>query len=247
MSSSALFGKSVVMAVLLMWSAGAFAQWSSLTKHAIMVPNYKNIAKAVSDPTGDFYYPMLMDRFVKGDSTLTFEQCHYLYYGSVFQKNYDPYQDSDNSVRVLMNEISGCTGSPAEVRALNQKALVMAREWAEKSPFSVDALVACLTLASRLENDTVLARYQYRVMQVLAPIMRSGDGKTMKKAMHVLYVSNEYSILQLYQLFPREQKLIHKGRASYDEMVAQSSFSDESVKWYFNVTKCTNYLYNLVK
>ncbi len=235
--------------MMFVWSAGAFAQWSTLTDHAIMVPDYKKISKIVDNPTGEYYYPMLMERFVKGDSTLTFEQCHYLYYGTVFQKNYDPYQDSDmeDSVRVLMNEISGSSSSPAEVLALNQRAFAMAQAWAVQSPFSVDALIACWSLASRLDDSSAIARYHYRVMQVLAPIIRSGDGKTMKKAMHVLFVSNEYSVLHLYQLYPREQQLLHKGKSSYDMLMAQSKFSQQSVNWYFNVTQCMNYLNNLFK
>ena len=57
----------------------------------IRVPDFDEIEKEISKRNSDFYYPDLMNRFQRGDETLTSEDFHYLYYGYVFQEAYQPY------------------------------------------------------------------------------------------------------------------------------------------------------------
>ena len=60
-----------------------------------MPPDYERLSKLVNDPQGPYYYPDLVRRFAQADTTLTLEQMHCLYYGYVFQKDYDPYIQMD--------------------------------------------------------------------------------------------------------------------------------------------------------
>jgi hypothetical protein len=71
------------------FSLSAFAQQEIIGK-----PNYKKIKKSIQKKSSEFYYPVLMERFKNGDSTMTIDEKRHLYYGFTFEDSYSPYSRS---------------------------------------------------------------------------------------------------------------------------------------------------------
>jgi len=57
-------------------------------------PNYEEIKQEIKDTRYVYYYPKLMKKFDSADFTTTLEENRYLYYGFVFQKDYESQYDS---------------------------------------------------------------------------------------------------------------------------------------------------------
>jgi tetratricopeptide (TPR) repeat protein len=63
---------------------------SLLWKDPFLRPDYKQIKLNIENKRSNLYYAKLWDRFQQGDSTMTKEEVHHLYYGYVFDKDYSP-------------------------------------------------------------------------------------------------------------------------------------------------------------
>ena len=53
--------------------------------------DYGAVKKAISDPNSSTYYSKLMKRYLDFDMTLTLDEFRLLYYGYIYQEDYDPY------------------------------------------------------------------------------------------------------------------------------------------------------------
>ena len=57
-------------------------------------PRYEAIWAETANPTSPYYYPTLMSRYERGDTTLTLEDFRHLYYGYPEQPGYKPLLNS---------------------------------------------------------------------------------------------------------------------------------------------------------
>ena len=63
-------------------------------------PDENDLLDRTLDSSSPFYYPNLMMRYNAGDSTLTAEDYHYLYYGYAYQEAYKPLEVNPDLDRV---------------------------------------------------------------------------------------------------------------------------------------------------
>src|SRR5690554_4408225 len=92
--------------------------------------DYNQIEAAVSDKESSFYYPNLVNRFNKGDSTIGKEELLHLYYGFVFNANYAP-EASRTAERRIKN---------LNYSKLYKEAIMLADSLLEVFPVSLSAL-----------------------------------------------------------------------------------------------------------
>ena len=57
-------------------------------------PDYEEIKKEITDSSSVYYYPKLMKKFDAADFSMPLEESRCLYYGFVFQEDYEWQQDS---------------------------------------------------------------------------------------------------------------------------------------------------------
>lgn len=69
-----------------------------LTTNAQKVSNidFNEIENTTTSNTSAYYYPDLLELYLRRDVDLSDEQCTYLYYGSVFAKAYNPFWTSED-------------------------------------------------------------------------------------------------------------------------------------------------------
>ena len=53
--------------------------------------NFTAIEQTIADSSSPYYYPKLVARLLKQDTTMSRSCFHHLYYGAVFQPDYHPY------------------------------------------------------------------------------------------------------------------------------------------------------------
>ena len=78
--------------------------------HEILKSGFGLSRKNIAEKGGEFYYPTLLARFKEGDTTLSLSQLRALYYGSIFQDDYDPYNTIDmKDIYAVINKENSST------------------------------------------------------------------------------------------------------------------------------------------
>ena len=167
-------------------------------------PDYKKIEKEISDKNSNSYYPLLIYRYNKSDTTLTKKEFELLYYGSIFQDSFSAYSHSDfsDSLRPLLSKESLVPEDYDKIIRFEKVVL-------NKFPFNLRDLN---TLAYAYDKKGMQDSVQYinfKLDNILNTILNSGDGESTKTGWHVITVGDEYSLLNfLGYEFDGQQSLI---------------------------------------
>lgn len=146
------------------------------------VPDNEAILARTIDNSTPYYYPRLMERYIHGDTTLTLDEYHLLYYGFAFADNYRPLENDPARIDVL--EVFVATETPDSTQLLQ---LVEAAERLMHSdPFSPQNL-NILTFAYGKLGNRYMERVCYdRFTKVMQTIESSGTGRREDSPWHVL-------------------------------------------------------------
>ena len=157
------------------------------------VPDEEDIQAKIADQTSPFYYTTLILRYNAGDSTLTDEDYHYLYYGYAYQPEYKPLATNPDLDKLLLLA-SGIDPDNPPVQTL--EAMLTAGEAALKhDPFSPQIL-NLMAYAHGALGDKLQEKIFYDKMTgVLHAIEQSGDALTEKTAQHVLMFSHARDVM----------------------------------------------------
>lgn len=230
--------KIVILFAALIVSVAAFSQEKTYT-----APDFKKIKKAVKSKKSEMYYPKLVQRFIDVDSTMTYEQVYNLYYGAVTQSLYDPYGyfDADKQLDELF-EGRDWTKSDLE------KGLNIVNKQLEKSPASLYFTLYKFRIYQKLygEESEEANRVSNQLGDVLTAILSTGNGLSMKTATYVLYICDEYAIMNLVGVKRTEQELVHEGKRSFDVLtIDENEYGLE--KLYYDVSVMMDYLDKVLK
>ncbi|MGV8947580.1 MAG: DUF4919 domain-containing protein [Lutibacter sp.] len=188
-------------------------------------PNYDLINREIQDSSSNFYYPKLMSRLLAFDTTLSKGDYRHLYYGYIFQKEYQPYwtsPDEENLVKFYRSK---------KVSEKDYDLIIkLASHSISEFPFDLRQ-INYMGYIYHLKGDEEMAkRVIYRFHGILDAIMSSGDGKTCETGFHVISVSHEYVMLNMFQFQMKQQALI--GDCDYMDLVKNERNIDGI---YFNI------------
>ena len=233
--------KSIVMVVFLSLAALLVLDSCSTSKKtttrkgdasiAANAPDYKRIKKEIDTKGSEFYYPELLRRFEAADTTLSLEQIRHFYYGTATRPDYNPYktsnydalhkalekenpekEDWENAARVIDEQLKT---DPTNIRFHLYKHIVYDNLYGSGSEKTIDA-------------------YE-QVVMLLSAVTSTGDGRSKETAFHVICVTDEYGIMDIFGLSPKMQSLVEDKGQSYDVMeLEENEYGLESM--YFNIT-----------
>ena len=203
------------------------------TTIATNAPDYKQIKKEINSKGSEFYYPELLRRFEAADTTLTAEHMYYFYYGTATRPDYSPYktsnynalhkalekekpekEDWENAAKAIDEQLKS---DPTNIRFHLYKHVVYSNLYGSESEKTVDAF--------------------NQVGMLLSAVTSTGDGRSKGTAYHVICVTDEYGIMDVFGLSPKMQSLVEDKGQSYDVMELQNNeYGLESL--YFNITVC---------
>lgn len=161
----------------------AFAQFN--------VPDNDKIRLVTNDAASPYYYPALMLRYQGGDTTLTAQDYHYLYYGYAFQDKYQPLEPiiwTDKIYSVFERRDTLDREDAVEIISLAKRVM-------EQDPFS-PGNINYMTYAYGILGDTLNVTINAdRFSKILGTIEASGTGLTEKSPWHILWFSHAADLM----------------------------------------------------
>lgn len=159
-------------------------------QEAIEIPDLDQILKNTTDSGSPFYYPLLMERYQKNDTTLTLEDYRHLYLGYSFQEGYDPYRISPyhNELKALYTQVEDKTADSDSIIKYATLAL-------DDSPFDlreINLLVYGYKVKGDKKQET---EWSYKLQGLLDAILSTGDGLSPDSAWFVIQPAHEYDIV----------------------------------------------------
>ena len=213
----------------LIFYAAVFAQYDGPE-----APNYKEIEKNIRDSSSAFYYEDLMKRYLSGDSTMNIDQHRHLYFGYIFQPDYNPVDDSKYN-SMLSGVLNKQHFSEQDLNNITTYAQALLAE----DPFNMRALNALLLVFA--QKDEVKS-YKSTVVKrniVERAIVSSGDGMSKKTAYYVIKVAHEYDILGFLGFSYGGSEKIEKGCKCNSLTLGKNPF--EVDKLYFEISPVFNF------
>lgn len=178
----------IVFFVLFGLSIVAYAQGREA-----MVPDYNSIKELVQDPNSLFYYPHLLAKYEHNDTTLSLREYRMLYYGFFFDKKYDQQfneQTTDDKLKALLDKED--MGKQDWVAVLK-----IDTQYLKQRPFELKKLNIAFMAYRKLGDSAMANIYLDKVRKIAYAILSSGDGQSETTALHVLQISDEYSLINM--------------------------------------------------
>ncbi len=207
---------------------------SNLSAQHISKIDFDQIKKTTTDSFSRHYYPLLIQRFLRFDTTLTVDDFPLIYYGYVFTKDYNPYHTGANEDKFL--------------KLFKQKkygeAIPLGKEVLNENPVNIKVLYCMLVCFDRQGDRPSARNYANLYFPLLNVIYNSGDGKSIETAYVVTTVADEYELLGDLNLSSNEQALVGDTDVlTIDQEGQNMGSAKEKVKTlYFNVSKPLNNL-----
>ena len=146
------------------------------------VPDNEEILAKTIDNFSPYYYPRLMERYIHGDTTLTLDDYHYLYYGFAFADNYRPMESDPARIDVL--EVFIATEMPDSLQLL--RVVEAGERLMHSDPFSPQNLNFLTFAYGKLGNRHMEEVCYDRFTKVMQTIGSSGTGIRENSPWHVL-------------------------------------------------------------
>ena len=211
-------------------AAAVFVMISVSAQDQIFLPpDYLGIKGVMSDSSSVFYYPGLLDRYQRCDTTLNMEDFRVLYYGNLFTGSYSPYArpEKNDTLTAIFTADTVTADDFRTIIRFENKVL-------EEFPFSIWDL-SVLSFSYHNTGDSVQYKNtSFKLNMIIRTILSTGDGMTEKTGWHVIYVDHEYDLLNLLGLSFGGDQMLTTGGCDYLK-VNPNEFDIEGL--YFDVNQ----------
>lgn len=160
-------------------------------------PDYDQIYQGITDKNSQYYYPNLLKRMLEFDQTLTQADYRHLYYGYIFQKEYQPeLAYNDDKLQKFYNHDADIPHSDNEIQEL----IALTEEAIKYNPFDLRALTM-YNYGYYLKGDTQFSdKIVARIIGALDAIISSGNGQDCETGYHVISISHESVLTDYFKL-----------------------------------------------
>ena len=159
-------------------------------------PDMAKIKKEVQDPASPYYYPRLMQEYLKNDTLMKIDKYRHLYLGYVFQEDYTPYRSSEHPLRFsLAREKEKLSRQECD------SVIFYALNALDDNPFDLREMTLLIN-AYREKGKTNLANiWQYKLNYLLMAIVSTGTGLDEENAWYVIEPQHEYVLLNMMNYY----------------------------------------------
>ncbi|MCM1449177.1 MAG: DUF4919 domain-containing protein [Clostridiales bacterium] len=152
----------------------------------------ESIRNAVSDLNSPYYYPRLIKQYEQNETVMTKEDYRYLYLGTMFQEDYNPYRRS-----IHADKVHPLTFKEKHSRAELDTMIKYTTLALDDTPFDLSQM-NFLIYALREKGKVNIANiWQYRMNRLLEAIVSTGTGVDTTAAWYVIYPRDEATIINL--------------------------------------------------
>lgn len=181
-------------------------QKSSKRKVTVERPDLEEIRKATLDPQDKMYFPKLMKKFNRNDTTMTSDEFRYLYLGYMFQEDYDPYRESQYTA-ITDSYRNKTSHSKEEIDTIRKYAELALRD----NPFDLRQMSFLVHVLKERRKDMSAKIWEYRLEHLLGAIKSTGTGEDQENAWFVIYPAHEYDMVQLMGYHAVDAEFIEPG------------------------------------
>lgn len=153
---------------------------------------FKKLKKEINKKKSPFYYPALFQRYLDLDTSLTSEDFRYLYYGFTYQDTYSPY-----GTPLLQDSLISYLSRQELLRAEYEVAARIGGELLRDSPFRLRETFITAIAYEMGGNENMSSIYFNFFEKQVDAIMSTGDGLSANTAFVVIYVRDEYEMLEV--------------------------------------------------
>lgn len=179
---------------------------SSKRQVTVERPDLEAIRVATLDPSNKMYFPKLMKKFNRNDTTMTADEFRHLYLGYMFQEDYDPYRESP---------FSSVTDSYRNKTSHSKEEIDTIRKYAEltlqDNPFDLRQMSFLVHVLKERRKDMSAKIWEYRLEHLLGAIKSTGTGENEENAWFVIYPAHEYDMVQLMGYHAVDADFIEPG------------------------------------
>lgn len=200
-----------------------------LEKVTIQKPDFESIKAAVTNPESDFYYPKLFKEFSGNDTVMTIEEYRHLYYGYMFQEDYNPYRraEKNENVDVLYFKTKH---TKEECDTIMKYAEVNLAD----NPFDLRQMMFCIIALKEKRKYARASILQFKLNHLVLAIMSSGDG-TKNNPWYVISPMHEYNLLNFMNYVVEAYESVEDGVVDYLKIKKMNDKTPDG--YYFNVEK----------
>jgi len=193
--------------------------------------DFEKIKKETLDPYSRYYYPKLVRSFKSNDTIMNFEAYRDLYYGFLFQEDYNPFRHNDFEGKDVVEELYYKQNLTRDECDMIEKYAVQALD---DNIFDIDQLNYYIYALKQKKKYARAAVRQYRLDKLIAAIMSSGRG-TEEEPWVVLYPEHEYTLINFLGYVAKDHQQLSGG---IDCIKAESESDASKTKdFYFDVYK----------
>ena len=157
-------------------------------KFEVRKVDFEKIRQITLNSKAQFYYPRLLESYKGTDTTLNFEAYRDLYYGYIFQEDYNPFRKSEFS-----NKVEELYYKQPHSRAECDTIEKYAKLSLDDHIFDFDQMEFYIYVLKEKKKHALAAVKQFRLDRLIAAIMSSGKG-TKDEPWVVILPDHEYYI-----------------------------------------------------
>ena len=179
---------------------------SSKRQVTVERPDLEAIRVATLDPANPMYFPKLMKKFNRNDTTMTADEFRHLYLGYMFQEDYDPYRESPYSSVTDAYRTKSCHAKE-EIDTIRKYAELTLLD----NPFDLRQMSFLVHVLKERRKDMSAKIWEYRLEHLLGAIKSTGTGENEENAWFVIYPAHEYDMVQLMGYHAVDADFIEPG------------------------------------
>ncbi|MCM1440183.1 MAG: DUF4919 domain-containing protein [Roseburia sp.] len=195
-------------------------------------PDLAEIARATTDETSPYFYPKLLRSFIGNDTTMTAQEFQYLYYGTFFQEDYDPYRGSPNPA--LLQELIPIYAKGERTRSDRDKMQDYANQVLADNPVDLRQLTNRIYVYEVNRKYDLAKIWQYKLNHLLLVIAASGTGVDAENAWMVVYPQHEYDFLNLSGITATGQRF---EPPYFDYIMVNKRNATDADGYYFDISE----------
>lgn len=174
-------------------------------------------------------YDDLMSRFKKNDPTMSISEYRQLYYGYIFQPQYNPYNKTDYT-----KTISTLYYKEHLNRLECDSIIKYAEKSLEEDPFDLQQMNYLIYAYKTKKKHNLANHWQKRLNNIISAILSTGSGDKEETAWHVINIGHEYALINFMSphYIVERQNFIEP----HFDYIILKQLSDQAPKgFYFNI------------
>lgn len=191
--------------------------------------DFRQIKSEIRKKDSDSYYPKLLNRYLSHDTTLTTNQLKNLYYGYIYQEDYDPYRSRDYHIADIQELYEKDTHTYEECNTIIEYAERVLADF----PFDFRQM-KLISYAYQTQGNAEAANlWDVKLQHLFNMILATGDGLSPNTAWYVIEPKHEFDIIYRIGKHPTNYLFVEPF---YDYIYIEEA-DDNCEGYYFNVEK----------